>query len=324
MRVTWLFITPVIWMAALTGCDKPAEDRLLGYIEGDYVYIALPATGRLTEIAVKRGDRVAAGTALFSLDDTTARANLVRAEADLTEAEHRLADMRTGERPEELAVIDAQLAAANASLKLSEPRVKRRRELAKNNVVGTEDLDSAEAAILEDRGRIAEFTARLAAARLPGRAELIAAQEAAIAAFKTAITTAQWSLDERHAVAPASGIVQDVYFRLGEEVGAEQPVLQLLPPENIKLKVYVPEPQISHYKIGDELTVACDGCPPDLTAKIDFIAAAAEFTPPVIYSDTSRAKLVFLMEARPVAAPADFQWHPGQPVEVRKGTAPAS
>ncbi len=324
MRVTSLFITTLISIAALTGCDKPIDDQLLGYVEGDYVYIALPAAGRLTEIAVKRGDRVAVGTTLFSLDDTTARANLARAEADLTEAEHRLADMQTGDRPEELVVIEAQLAAANASLKLSEPRVKRRRELVKNNVVGTEDLDSAEASILEDRGRIAEYTARLAAARLPDRAELIAAQEAAIDAFKTAITTAQWSLDERRAVAPAGGVIQDIYFRVGEEVSAEQPVLQLLPPENIKLKIYVPEPQIGSYKIGEELAVTCDGCPADLKAKIDFIAAAAEFTPPVIYSDASRAKLVFLVEARPTAAPADFQWHPGQPVEARKVAATAS
>lgn len=324
MRVIRYLATVSLVTLALVGCDKPADDRLLGYVEGDYVYMALPASGRLTEIAVKRGDRVEAGATLFALDATTATADLDRAKADLAEAEHKLADLKTGERPEELAIVEAQLASANASLMLSEPRVKRRRELVKNNIVGTEDLDSAEASILEDRGRIAEYTARLAAARLPSREEQITAQEAAVDAFRTAITTAQWSLDERRAVAPAAGTVQDVYYRLGEQVAAEQAVLQLLPPENIKLKIYVPEPQIGSYKIGEELAVTCDGCPADLKAKIDFIAAEAEYTPPVIYSDTSRAKLVFLVEARPVAAPADFQWHPGQPVEARKVAAPNS
>jgi len=323
MRAASSLLAPLL-AAALLGCDKPVDDRLLGYVEGDYVYMALPAAGRLTEIAVKRGDHVDAGAVLFALDATTATADLEQAKADLAEAEHKLADLRTGQRPEELAIIEAQLAAANASLMLSEPRVKRRRQLVKDNVVGVEDLDSAEASILEDRGRIAEYNARLAAAKLPSRDDQIAAHEAAVDAFKTAIVTAQWSLDERRAMAPTAGSIEDVYFRLGEEVSAEQAVLQLLPPENIKLKIYVPEPVIGSYHVGDELGVACDGCPANLTARIDFIAAKAEYTPPVIYSDTSRAKLVFLVEARPVSSPPDFQWHPGQPIDARKVAAPAS
>jgi HlyD family secretion protein len=201
---------------------------------------------------------------------------------------------------------------------LSEPRVKRRRELVKSNIVGTEDLDAAEASILEDRGRIAEMTARLKAARLPERADRIAAQQAAVDAFRAAVIEAQWSLDERKAVAPADARVEDVYYRLGEEVAAEKPVLQLLPPANIKLRLYVPEVELGKHRVGQKLAVSCDGCPAGLSATIDFIAAEAEYTPPVIYSDTSRAKLVFLIEARPDAeAPADFQWHPGQPVDAR-------
>jgi HlyD family secretion protein len=324
MRAASSLLATLLTATMLAGCDKPADDRLLGYVEGDYIYMALPAAGRLTEIAVKRGDHVDAGAVLFALDATTATADLDQAKADLAEAEHKLADLKTGERPEELAIVEAQLAAANASLMLSEPRVKRRRQLVKDNVVGVEDLDSAEASILEDRGRIAEYTARLAAAKLPSRDDQIAAQEAAVDAFRFAIVTAQWSLDERRAMAPAAGSIEDVYFRRGEQVPAEQAVLQLLPPENIKLKIYVPEPVIGSYLVGEELSVTCDGCPPDLRARIDFISSQAEYTPPVIYSDTSRAKLVFLVEARPVSSPPDFQWHPGQPVEARKMVQPAS
>lgn len=308
----------------LPACDKAPEDRLLGYVEGDYVYMALPESGRLTDIHVVRGDRVAVGAPLFALDDTAERAQLAKAEADLAEAEKTLADLRQGERPEELAVIQAQLDSALASLMLSEPRVKRRRQLVKDNVVGVEDLDAAEASILEDRGRIAEMNARLAAAKLPARADRIAAQEAAVAAFRAAVGEAQWSLDERRAAAPSSASIEDVYFRLGEEVAGEQAVLQMLPPENIKLRLYVPEPELGLFATGQRLDIACDGCPPGLTAAIAFIAAKAEYTPPVIYSETSRTKLVFLIEAKPDGAPAGFQWHPGQPVEARRQPAPGS
>ena len=305
-------------LIALAACEKTPSDRLLGYVEGDYVYMALPEAGRLTEIKVARGDSVAAGAILFTLDDTATRARLNQALADLAEAERTLTDLQSGERPQELAIIEAQLDSALASLMLSEPRVKRRRELVKSNIVGTEDLDAAEASILEDRGRIAEMTTRLEAARLPERADRIAAQQAAVDAFRAAVIEAQWSLDERRAIAPAAGSVEDVYYRLGEQVGAEKPVLQLLPRENIKLRIYVPEVELGKYRVGQTLAVNCDGCPDNLTATINFIAAEAEYTPPVIYSDTSRAKLVFLIEAKPDAgAPADFQWHPGQPVDAR-------
>lgn len=304
-----------LWL--LPACDKAPEDRLLGYVEGDYIYMALPEAGRLTAINVARGDQVTAGAALFTLDDTAERARLAKAQGDLAEAERTLADLKLGERPEELAVIQAQLESAQASLMLSEPRVKRRRELVKNNIVGAEDLDSAEASILEDRGRIAEYTARLAAAKLPARSDRIAAQEAAVAAFRAAIDEAQWSLDERQAVAPSAGSIEDVYYRLGEEVDGEKPVLQMLPPENIKLKLYVPEPDLGKFAVGQNLSITCDGCPPNLSATVNFIAAKAEYTPPVIYSETSRTKLVFLIEAKPDGTPPNFQWHPGQPVEAR-------
>ena len=89
---------------------------------------------------------------------------------------------------------------------------------------------------------------------------------------------------------------------------------QLLPPPNLKLRLYVPEPQLGRYKIGEKLSITCDGCAEGQTATISFIATTAEFTPPVIYSRETRAKLVYLIEARPddTAQP----WHPGQPIEA--------
>jgi len=61
------------------------------------------------------------------------------------------------------------------------------------------------------------------------------------------------------------------------------------------------------------VTISCDGCKP-LKAKISFIAAREEFTPPVIFSVENREKLVFKLEAR---AEGGLALNPGQPVEVR-------
>jgi HlyD family secretion protein len=314
MRKAHLLLIAVLALP-LAACDQTSSGGLLGYVEADYVYAAPVSGGRIAEIAVKRGDAVKQGDTLFTLDPTEETAKRDSAAASLAQAKARLADLQTGERPEELAIIQAQLDAAKASLTLSVPRIERRKEMVKQNIVGVEDVDSAQAAVLEDRGHIAEYSARLAAAKLPARAEQIAAATEEVAAAQADLAAAQWALDQRSIAASAAGRIEDVYFRIGEQASAGAPVLQLLPPANLKLRLYVPEPELGHYKVGEKLAVACDGCAANQTATISFIATAAEYTPPVIYSRESRAKLVYLIEARP--DDTGQPWHPGQPVEAQ-------
>src|SRR5206468_2944121 len=96
-----------------------------------------------------------------------------------------------------------------------------------------------------------------------------------------------------------AGTIQQIYFRDGEMVPAQRPVLSIMPPGNMKLRFFVPETELPKLAIGDEVKVTCDNCAADLTAKIYFIATTAEYTPPVIYSLDERNKLVYLIQARP-------------------------
>ena len=105
-----------------------------------------------------------------------------------------------------------------------------------------------------------------------------------------------------------------MYWRRGEVVAAGQPVLALLPPENLRIRFYVAGAVRATLHQGDRLRIGCDGCPPDLAARVSFIAAEAEYAPPVIYSREDRAKLTWLIEATPEGAAAGLT--PGQPVTV--------
>ena len=89
--------------------------------------------------------------------------------------------------------------------------------------------------------------------------------------------------------------------------------MALLPPGNMKVRFFVPEMVLPRITYGETVTVRCDGCSGDLSAKVSFISKTAEFTPPVIYSLEERAKLVFLIEALPVE-PGNLRV--GQPVDV--------
>lgn len=126
------------------------------------------------------------------------------------------------------------------------------------------------------------------------------------------LNSAKTRLERRTIKSPVSGVVQQVYFREGELVVAGRPIIALLPPGNMKVRFYVAQAMLPKISIGDEVTVHCDGCGPQ-TAKISFIARQAEYTPPVIYSEQERSKLVFLVEALP-EKPSDLRV--GQPVSV--------
>ncbi|CAN5465390.1 efflux RND transporter periplasmic adaptor subunit [soil metagenome] len=140
--------------------------------------------------------------------------------------------------------------------------------------------------------------------------------DSAVSALRVAearVNTSQTRLNRRKAVAPISGTIQQIYFREGEMVPAQRPVLSILPPGNMKVRFYVPETVLPNIAVGDEVRIACDNCAADLSAKIYYIATNAEYTPPVIYSLDERNKLVYLVQARP-NKPASLRV--GQPVSV--------
>ena len=130
------------------------------------------------------------------------------------------------------------------------------------------------------------------------------------------LAQADWRLRQRTVASTVSGTVIDTLFVQGEWVPAGNAVVSLLPPTNVKVRFFVPQPQLGAVKLGQKVEVACDACGAPIAAQVSFIAPQAEYTPPVIYSQENRAKLVFLVEARPAEADA-AKLHPGQPVDVR-------
>ncbi|MHC1943674.1 efflux RND transporter periplasmic adaptor subunit [Bradyrhizobium sp. UFLA06-06] len=152
--------------------------------------------------------------------------------------------------------------------------------------------------------------------------------DSAVSALRVAearVNTSQTRLDRRKGFAPIAGSIQQIYFREGEMVQAQRPVLSIMPPGNMKLRFFVPEAELPKLALGDEVRVTCDNCAADLTAKIYFIATTAEYTPPVIYSLDERNKLVYLIQARPsrpdvlrVGQPISIYLNPKTPVAERR------
>jgi HlyD family secretion protein len=266
---------------------------------------------------VARGDQVAAGAPLFSQDDTADRAARDQAVRQVHQAQEQLANLQAAGKPTEIEQAEANLADAKATLARTKADFDRGEFLVKTGTMAAETLDQRRADFQSATAKVAALEAALAQARAPyGRAQEITAQQAAMRASKAALEIAEWRLSQRHVSAPAAGRIADVLARPGETMAAGAPVVSLLPPGNIFVRFFIPEGDLPAMHLGNRVAIVCDGCPADLSGTISFIAPRAEYTPPVIYSDESKAKLVFMIEARPPPDQAQLI-NPGQPVIVK-------
>jgi HlyD family secretion protein len=301
----------------LASCAKPADPAWSGYAEGDYVYVAAPIGGALGQLSVRRGQSVDKDAPLFALDATPERAAREEAAARERSAQAQAANADKGRRSEEVAVTQAQLAQARAQAKLAASELARVRQLVAQQFLSPSRLDDAVAAESQARARVAELEAALRVARLPARADERAAADAQAEAARSALAQQQWREAQKAQRAPSAGVVADTYFRVGEWVNPGQPVVALLPPGAVRARFFVPEAELGTLQLGQAVELRCDGCGAPMPARIDFIATQAEYTPPVIYSNAQRSRLVFMVEARPEARDAS-RLKPGQPLDVKR------
>jgi len=297
------------------GCSPRPANFFQGYIEGEYVYVAAPLGGTLTNLAVARGDSVKTNQLLFALERQSEADAVTQAEKNLAQAQAQLADLKKGARPTEIKSLEAQLERAQADLKLSTAELARREKLHGSEVISKEELDQARAQSEANQAQINQLTADLATAKLGGREDAIHAAQAAVESQRAALERAKWSVDQKQQFAPTHAAVHDTLYRQGEYVAAGNPVVVLLPPENLKVRFFVPQEKLPQIKTGGTVAVRPDGAARPISATVNYISTQAEYTPPVIFSRETRANLVFMIEAK--FSPADAaDLRPGQPVDV--------
>lgn len=306
-------LAALIWLAFGRG---EGPEPWLGYVEGEAIEVAAPVSGQLAALNVQRGGQVTAGQPLFALNAATTEAELKRLRAQLASAQAQRDDLaKARQRPAELDIARAQQAAARAEVTRTAREYQRIATLAQRGFATKSQLDAARAAADGARASLSQAQASEASGELAGRVDQIAAADAQIAAAQAAIAAQSRRGEEIAPLAPAAGLVEQTYFNPGEWVPANTPVVRLLPPGRVKIRFYAPQAAVAGLKPGSKVTVTCDGCGGPVAATVRYVAAQAEFTPPVIYSERARAKLVFLVEAYPDSGIERFR--PGLPVEVQ-------
>jgi HlyD family secretion protein len=261
----------------MASCSRHPSGEAQGYIEGRYTYVATSVPGTLMQLLVERGTKVQAGQPLFVLQS--------QPESDVYQA-----------AIEKLTQAKDARAAATADLQYDKLTFERNKVLVPKHAVQQSELDKSKA----------EYDASIAK---------LAEADATIAEMEANLASAKWNNDQKNINAPVDAIVFDTYYRIGEYTVANQPIVSLLAPQDIKVIFYIREKDLGGISLRDKVTVNCNGCTQAYDGQISFISPTAEYTPPVIFSNETSAKLIYRIEAS-FAPEVAMRLHPGQPVRV--------
>ncbi len=267
-----------VMVVFLTACEKQSTIKLPGYVEGKLRYIASPLSGILKTLNHSSGDLVKENETLYSLDPHPEQEELHSAEARLNQ-------------------VHANELKAESEYKLQQLIYNRQNGLYQKHVISREAMDLVSARF--DQAKAAFLSAG-----------------ANVNEILSQLHKSKWVMEQKNIRSPVAGQVFDVYYRTGELVPMNSPVVSLLTPSDIKVIFYAPEADLARIKLHQRIGVDCDQCKTPINAHITFISPRAEFTPPVIYSAEVRKKLTYRIEALLEATNGVEPLHPGQPVTV--------
>lgn len=312
LKVAIVALTTVI---IFSGCQKDSTTTYQGYIEGEFVNIASSQSGRLDKLFVKKGQSVAKDSALFALECDSEVAALSQAKAELAAAISILDDIQKGARVEEQNVIEARLSQARTNADNLKIQADRSEALYKINATSKVEMENSVAMAKSSAAQVAELQNSLRVLKLSAREDQIKAQKAHVKQAEFAVKQAEWKLNQKALKAPKNALVFDTIYREGEFVVAGGVVARLLPPENIKIRFFVPQKIAEKLMLNQKLSFHRSSDNTKFTGTLSYISTEAEYTPPLIYSNESKERLVFMAEAYPRPEDAKL-FHSGQPIKV--------
>jgi HlyD family secretion protein len=318
--------------AAVAACGNDAEGppRASGYVEATEVRVGPQVGGRVLDMAVEEGDRVAAGAVIARLDTADIELALRRAEAERDQASAQLRLLQAGARSEDVRQARAQAESARADVSAAESELQsatadlqRFEALLQANSGSRKQRDDAatrksvaEARVAAAEGRLRAATETVAKLRAGSRPEEIASARARVAAANAQIAEMEKSKADAVLVSPVSGIVTLKMVRAGEMVARGTPLVTITDLDRPWANVYVDEPMVPNLRLGQTVTLVTDAGQ-RLAGEITYISPKAEFTPRNVQTAEERSKLVYRIKV--TVDNRDGVLKSGMPVEAEIG-----
>lgn len=308
------YVGGLVSLVLLSSCNW-SDNRLNGYVEGQLTYLSSPTDGRLDQLGVERGMQVKKGDLLFSLESLPESAELNSATAVINQAKSNLKDLLYGKRPSEIDAILSQIKEVKARIAYLSIEQQRYKILVEKSAIDREKYDQTVQNLAIANAQLKQMEANLSTAKLPARTDAIKAAEATLSSTQAQYDKSNWALTEKTVYAHDDAEVFDTYYRVGERVPGNRPIISLLLPRDIIAVFFIPETQLATIHVNQKISINCDSCKKPYQGVIKFISPQAEYTPPVIYSNSARSKLVYRVEAKILFENRSWP-HPGQPIDI--------
>ena len=287
-----------------------------GTVEATEANLGFELAGRIDSVAVREGDRVAAGALIARLDGRQLDAERRAAAAQVGVAEARLEELRAGFRSEEIGQARATLERAERQVVTATSDLERSRRLFEGGAISREQFEHAEAAYdvaRADRDRAREALQLLERGPRP---EDISAARAGLRQARATVDRLDARLANTDIVAPFPGVVTNRHREPGEIVAPGAPVVTLMNPDDRWVRIYVREDEVGGLSLGQPVTIRADADPDHrYGGEITYISDRAEFTPRNVQTTAERVRLVYEVRVRITDDPS-FDLKPGLAADV--------
>jgi len=299
----------------LPGCARHGGAPAVGTIERHRFELAATAAETIVALPVQEGRAVHAGDVVAQLDDGVIAANRASVAAQVEQLRQRLEELRAGPRREEIAQVQAQVAAAVAQRDQAQKDYERATQLQGRGLIAQAQVDQQ--LQLRDSSAAVARSAQsgLDLVHAGTRREQLAQAAAALRSASDLLKQQDVLLGRLSVRAPVDGVVEALPYRLGERPPLGAPVVIMLASGMPYARVYIPEPQRATLHAGDRLQVHVDGIATPFAGQLRYVAGEASFTPYYSLTQRDRSRLAYLAEIDlPEAAARDLPV--GVPVEV--------
>lgn len=288
----------LIALSLLAGCERQADEALLGTLEWDRIGLPAEASESVLRWHVAEGERVEAGQLLLELDPRRQDARIAQARGEVAQAEARLSELSNGARRETIEAAQATLARNRAEQLDAERTFQRIATLYQRGQVAIAELDRARASRDQAQAATRNADAQLRELTNGTRPEQLEQAAASLAAARGNL--ARLLVDREHLSvrAPRAGRVDALPFKAGDQPPAGAEVASLLVGDMPYARVYIPASQRARIALGDAMRVQVEGLEQAFAANVSSIRSEASFTPYFALSGDDASRLMYRAELR--------------------------
>ena len=237
--------TELVQRSDFTGEIKARRSSSLSFVRG----------GRIDRLTVQEGDRVVPGQVLGVLDDRALRARQASLEAELTEANAVLGDLRAGPRNNEVEAARDAVRLAGEDLRLARVKNNRREQLFLEGAISREQLDDSRSQVRRLRVRQQQAQNQLAELRRGSRSGQIQAQRARLERIRSSQRALSVELEDTVLKAPFTAVIERRELDEGTYVLPGQAVYSLTEAGSLEAWIGVPESQLKFCATGSRHTL---------------------------------------------------------------------